>query len=931
MSLRRITAAAVFAIVAACGPRPPNFAGLKTDVRSLTVQHAISVVRLTNGMQVAIVPDDRSNLVSVDVRYRVGADQDPVSRAGLAHLVEHLTFQAAGDDLGTPVFDRFVAVALGFNAYTERDVTHYTSTALADRVDALLELEARRLAAPCAAIPDGRFVRERDIVVAEQAQRASPWGEVMGEIDRAVWGTAHPYGHPVGSAEIARATQAEACAFIDRYYTPMRAILVVSGNVDPAALEPRIAARFGAISRGDGLPEPLAPIAPPRLAGTHSKHTGDVAHPTAVIVLPAPPWGAPDEVVHEAAMTVAGTALAELDAATPWIVGTDVGYGGGAYQRVTLVRVEVTDVGRLDAAVAAVMRAARGPLDEPDRDEDPDDNDDYDDHVVAQYLTDLRGALLAGAITATDRFGWAGDAVADYLTFTDHRDFAIARMRAADALTGRQLVDHLRALFVPARAHVARIVPRGQGVAPPPLVAPGAARAYDLPVWRTPVDPAAAARPEPLPTAPPSLAIDDVTLANGLRVLLYAEPRSLGFQARLLIPTGTRDEPADQPGVAWLAATYLRNDVDRDLSPSTRATIAWALRRDTRLAAITDEEFTTFTASGMALFGDWHLWRLAWLLDQGRYRARDLAAWRRALEGEPPAKPQTAAAAIRARMFGAQHPYGRARPAPAAVAARDVDQLAAWRRTQLGLAGATLIVSGSFEPAAMRAEVSALFGGLAAPPRPARAPQPAPTPIGGPAWFAIRDRAARQVTLTVNLVAASDRVDDRAARQVLAAMAEDRLREVREGLGASYAVSSGYDVRAAASVFVVRSALAPDRAPRAAVVIREQLAALRAAPASAAADFVRARRRLVAQALASSTEATAVAARLAEVVRHGGDLHRLTTVASDLAAITLDQVAAVAQADLDPARMVVSIDGPPDAVQATLAALGATDAAWFDE
>ena len=85
------------------------------------------------------------------------------------------------------------------------------------------------------------------------------------------------------------------------------------------------------------------------------------------------------------------------------------------------------------------------------------------------------------------------------------------------------------------------------------------------------------------------------------------------------------------------------------------------------------------------------------------------------------------------------------------------------------------------------------------------------------------------------------------------------------------------------------------------------------------------------QALASSTEATAVAARLAEVVRHGGDLHRLTTVASDLAAITLDQVAAVAQADLDPARMVVSIDGPPDAVQATLAALGATDAAWFDE
>jgi zinc protease len=110
-----------------------------------------------------------------------------------------------------------------------------------------------------------------------------------------VWGSSHPYGRPVGTREVAQATKAEACAFIDRYYTPKRAILVIVGNFDPDAMQPRIGRRFGPITRTSDAPKFLDPIAPARLAGTRSKHSGDVEHPTAVIVLPAPPWGSPDE------------------------------------------------------------------------------------------------------------------------------------------------------------------------------------------------------------------------------------------------------------------------------------------------------------------------------------------------------------------------------------------------------------------------------------------------------------------------------------------------------------------------------------------------------------------------------------------------------------------------------------------------------------
>ena len=931
---RSLPLAVAAVALAACGPTAlPNFGGLEPDARTLKVKNDVRLLELTNGMQVALVPDDRTNLVSVDVRYRVGSNQDPAGRAGLAHLAEHLLFQTAGDSQGTPLFDKFAALALTFNAFTGHDVTHYTSTALANRVDALLELEARRLETPCASVPEPAFVRERDVVLEEDAQRDSTWARVFGEIERAVWGTSHPYGHPVGTREVAKATKAEVCALVDRYYTPKRAILVVSGNINPDALQPRIGRRFGPIARTSDVPKILDPIEPARLEGTASAHTGDVDHPTAVIVLPAPPWGSADEVVHDATLAALGGELASLDARTDWILDAGVGYGGDSYQRTTMIVVEVTDPARLDAAVAAVLRAGQGVLADDDHDGNADDNDDPDDRTISHFLASLRGRLQTRTITANDRFWGKGEAIADYLTYTDHYDFAFARMRATDALTGNQIVAYAHQLFDPENVHVAKVTPTGatgSGAGAVRTIAASATE-YDLPAWRTPVDPAAAARPEAVPPTPPELDIEDFRLVNGLRVLLYAEPRSAAFEARLVLPRGTVDEPVDQRGVATLAASMLDHDFDRLYPARTSDTINWALRLGTQLTADADEEATEFGSRGLAMFADWHLWRLAWLIDQGVYSGAALASWRRELREADDRASSPSGRAFRQRLFGADHPYAQEPPARAAIAAISAGQLEAWRRRNLGLDGATLIVSGGFDRAAMHAHVVDLFGAIGKRTPPARATLPRPRPAAGPSWIGTREPDEPQVSLYVSFTAASDRDRDHAARRILSEMIDDRLRVVREGMGASYGASSGYAERAAGSSLDVYAALDPARAPKAAAAVLAALTALRADPQAAAADFVRARRRLVSDALASSIDVEAVARRLDWAVRHGGDLGRLTTVASDLATVTLDQVAAVAQADLDPARMVVSVDGQPAAAKTTLDALGATDVAWFDE
>jgi zinc protease len=52
--------------------------------RSAKSQERITFARLDNGLRVALLPDARTNLVGVEVRYDVGGADDPPDAAGLA-------------------------------------------------------------------------------------------------------------------------------------------------------------------------------------------------------------------------------------------------------------------------------------------------------------------------------------------------------------------------------------------------------------------------------------------------------------------------------------------------------------------------------------------------------------------------------------------------------------------------------------------------------------------------------------------------------------------------------------------------------------------------------------------------------------------------------------------------------------------------------
>src|SRR5688500_1442334 len=138
--------ALVLIALAGCGGRS-KFADLEMGPRRADLAEHVVATTLTNGLRVVLVPDARTNLVTVGVHYEVGGADDPVHDAGLAHYVEHVVFDAA---FRKPGGDALRDAALEENAVTQLDRTYFYASGLETDLDRLLEVAARRFELTCA-------------------------------------------------------------------------------------------------------------------------------------------------------------------------------------------------------------------------------------------------------------------------------------------------------------------------------------------------------------------------------------------------------------------------------------------------------------------------------------------------------------------------------------------------------------------------------------------------------------------------------------------------------------------------------------------------------------------------------------------------------------------------------------------------------------
>lgn len=894
-----ITVGAITAAAIGCvAPRGEiRYGSLEVGERSFGYDHGVETFTLPDGLVVALAPDVRANLVTVDVRYRAGAADDPTGKSGLAHLVEHVMFQPRSQPGGPTLAERLSAAALYHNASTSWDATHFRAIALAGGLDELLAIELARMRDGCAGVEPAAFERERAVVEQELAQRGR--GELATAIVGDLYGANHRYVHGEGGRDVARLSLADACGFVDARYAPDRAILVIAGRIDAAAVRRSVTAQFGAIARRATAAPVVLP--PPVLRGGVTEHASDADEAGAIVIFPAAPWGSLEALGDDLIDQLLVRRLEELDPDRRWITHIDTGSLGGRRNGVRYIALSVSDPAAIDAAATQVFRIAA-------------DLPGNDTGLALGAIAARRRARLFDQFESVAERGLR---CAEYLQFTDHQMFHLRELGALQDIDPERLRERARRM-VRAASHVVRVRPTGQRArtARPHLAS---ASAIDTPAWQSAVDLAEADRPLALPAEPHPLPVRELRLDNGLRVLLASDFTQPVFEARLVFPVGDYNAGPGAARLADAAAELLNHDFMRGYASHDLATLDWVMRLGARLSAEVDET-TTFAVRGSSTFADWHLWRLHWLLENGIYAADDIrranqAAALRANRRDPA---RVWRRALREAVFGPGHPYARDPDA----AALDGGALETFREAHYRAPGATLILVGRFDAAAMARTVTELFGAWPGDPPPPPAAVPAMQPVAGPTWIAHADPDAAQVRITVVFAATSPRGPARAARAVVSEMLRARLDQVRTRLGASYGLQTSYTWTAAGDTVTIDGYVDADRAGVVLRRIRADLDGLRAGDAGFTADFIRARRTALARTLADPMQSSLVADQLEAAVTHHLAIDAPVTLPAAIAGTMPAAVRDVIAADLQPARMVVVLSGPPDDTAAAFTAAG---------
>ena len=219
---------------------------------------------LDNGLQIVAIPmDNNTNVVSVDIFYKVGSRNEVMGKSGIAHMLEHLNFKST-KNLKAGEFDEIVKGFGGVNnAGTSFDYTHYYIKTLSKNTDKSLELFSELM--QNLTLNDEEFQPERDVVAEERRWRTD--NNPMGYLQFRVFNNTfiyHPYHWtPIGFMDdIKNWTIEDIKDFHSTYYQPQNAIVVVAGDIKKDDVFSYVEKHFKDIKNTKEIPSSVHTVEP---------------------------------------------------------------------------------------------------------------------------------------------------------------------------------------------------------------------------------------------------------------------------------------------------------------------------------------------------------------------------------------------------------------------------------------------------------------------------------------------------------------------------------------------------------------------------------------------------------------------------------------------------------------------------------------------
>lgn len=688
-------------------------------------------LRVASGLRVVVEEDRRSPVVAVVAVVGAGGVNDPDGQEGLAHVVEHMAFRArhAGS---ASVWTRLEQLGAGrFNAATGLDHTRYETLVPRESLPELLKLELQRLSAPLEGVTEQVFAVEREVVLHELRKQNETGfvGQIFHWVQENSFPAEHPYARPViGSPEsLSRLTLADAQRFAHEHYQPANMTLVITGDVELAAVKALLKQSLPEVWHGAPRPpeassqQPQPAAEPPLTPRSERLVTHEAALPSPELYLT---WVLPGGFDDASAVynflnaslssglframldddDIAGLGTALVPGTRAALLLVRVALNTGAHPERSAERV-LTQVSRLwgleEESGDIKWRMALGAQ-------------SRDEVWQRRAFHQLRRSVVIGLALENEDLLTRTIRQAEQTHFSRQaRAYGEAELALA-RFAGSKVTDFASQWL---RRERARIL----------LVRPGESRVPPLQsAQRLPPDEEGVTGPRgPLPAVLTGHSpVTSVHLGNGMEVLLVPRPGVPLVSVGVALRGG---EVSDKPGVAELAAfaSYPKSDLqgqpgDYGLRSSSmlyrdhlRYTLAGASGNVGNMLAILGERMDSMDSAAMLL---------------GIFE-KNVLPRRKAVESSPE---EQAKRALQRALYG-EHPYGHVATAEelATVKQSEVD---GWISRVYRPANAVVVIAGEFDPQQLMPLVHEYLGGwkpqgasVEAPPSPAL-PRPSKRP-----------------------------------------------------------------------------------------------------------------------------------------------------------------------------------------------------------
>lgn len=208
----------------------------------------LELIRLANGVRVALDPRPGLGTAALGVWQRVGARWEPAEINGVAHLFEHMAFKGAGNRNAREFAEAMEAVGGVMNAATGYERTSYYARMLAEHAPFALDMIADILFAPHWR-PD-ELEKEKGVVAQERGEAFDAPDDQVFELHQRALYPDQPLGRPILGLDetLANVSVQTLIDFREAHMTPERTVISIAGAFDREAFLDMAEARFGGLA-----------------------------------------------------------------------------------------------------------------------------------------------------------------------------------------------------------------------------------------------------------------------------------------------------------------------------------------------------------------------------------------------------------------------------------------------------------------------------------------------------------------------------------------------------------------------------------------------------------------------------------------------------------------------------------------------------------